>query len=364
MQPDWTTARRLLVVRLDNLGDVLLTGPAIRALADAIPIESITALCGPAGAEAAGLLPGIDDVLVHEVPWVDPWQRVPFDPERELQRIDLLRERRFDAAVIFTSYRQSSLPAAYLAYLAGIPLRLGYSFDASGSLLTTRLIPTEPPMHEVERNLALVRAVGGIGAPLELAVNIPGGARDAVGRWLQAELPVTRRRPLVVVHPGCSMPARTYPADRFAEVVALLVRDLGAQVVLTGTNAERLLIESIQECLPSRVRGSVHPRIGCHPLGELAALLETADLAITNNTGPMHLAAAVGTPSVVLFALTNRPDEWRPWNAPHRLLYEDVPCRYCFSRICPHDHHRCLNGVSPAAVVSSARELLSSAIAA
>ncbi len=363
MRMEWQSVRRVLVVRLDNMGDVLLIGPAVQALAERLPGASITLLCSPAGAGAGELLPGVGECIVHEAPWVDPWRRIPHDPIREMDAIARLRDRRFDAAIVFTSFRQSSLPAAYLCYLAGIPLRLGYSFDASGSLLTTRSIPGMESIHEVERNLALVRAAGFAGHARNLAVDIPDAARTTARRWVEEQIGPSRR-PLMVVHPGCSMPARTYPPERFAQVIDQLVRDLDARIVVTGVESERFVVDAILDRLSARTRRSVHPRVGHWPLGQLAALLDMADLVITNNTGPMHLAAAVGTPSVVLFALTNPPGEWRPWNAPHRLLYEDVPCRHCYSRICPHGHQRCLTGVAPSTVVESARTLLAGAVAA
>src|ERR671933_1171659 len=134
----WRTVRRVLAVRLDNLGDVLVTTPALHAIKESLPDAALTLLASPVGAQVGRLNPDVDDVIVYEAPWVDPWQTLPQNSAREQAMIALLRERRFDAAVIFTSFRQSSLPAAYLCYLAGIPLRLGASFDASGSLLTTR----------------------------------------------------------------------------------------------------------------------------------------------------------------------------------------------------------------------------------
>ncbi|MBC8076622.1 MAG: glycosyltransferase family 9 protein, partial [Chloroflexales bacterium] len=134
----WLAARRVLAVRLDNLGDVLVTTPAIRAIKESLPQAQVTLLASPVGAQAGRLNPTIDDVLVYQAPWMDPWQQLPQDSEREQRCIAELRARRFDAAVIFTSFRQSALPAAYLCYLADIPLRLAASVDGPGSLLTTR----------------------------------------------------------------------------------------------------------------------------------------------------------------------------------------------------------------------------------
>lgn len=359
--PEWQSVRRLLAVRLDNLGDVILTTPAIHALAEALPRTEITLLAGTIGAPVGYLNPDLHDVIVYQAPWVDPWQRIPHDAAREQRMIAQLRDRSFDAAVIFTSFRQSSLPAAYLSYLAGIPLRLGASIDGSGSLLTTRHRHPERLMHEVERGLDLVAAVGIPPACPDLVLAVPDGARAAAASRLESLTDWNPRGPVIVVHPGCSMPARTYPWQQYAAVIAGLVDELDATVIMTGLEEERPLVDRIYDHLPLHARCSVHGRVGDTPLAALAALIEQADLVITNNTGPMHVAAAVKTPVVALFALTNPPEQWGPWRVPHRLLYQDVPCRICYSRACPRDH-ACLLGVTPEMVVAAAGELLNETV--
>ncbi|HEY7416932.1 MAG TPA: hypothetical protein VH593_17230, partial [Ktedonobacteraceae bacterium] len=156
----WQTAHNLLLVRLDNLGDVLLMMPAFHALKVALPHARITLLTSPIGAQVGRLAPDIDDVIMYEAPWVDPWQTLPQDSTREQHMIARLRAEHFDAAIIFTSFHQSSLPAAYMCYLADIPLRLAASIDGPGSLLTTRHKHPERMMHEVERGLDLIGALG------------------------------------------------------------------------------------------------------------------------------------------------------------------------------------------------------------
>src|SRR5437763_6433786 len=255
----WRTVRRVLAGRLDNLGDVLVTTPAIHAIKQSLPMlargvpgASLTLLASPVGAQAGRLNPDIDEVIVYEAPWMDPWHRLPQDADREQRMIATLKEREFDAAIIFTSFRQSALPAAYLCYLAGIPLRVAASIDGPGSLLTTRHKHPERTwpggplpdraqsaraergmMHEVERGLDLVGAIGLGTGDLDLVLAVPDGARADVAAFLSANQaeggrresdepgaflptpvfrlpPSARRRPLIVVHPGCSMPARTY----------------------------------------------------------------------------------------------------------------------------------------------------------
>jgi lipopolysaccharide heptosyltransferase II len=348
--PEWRAARRVLAVRLDNLGDVLVTSPALRAIKESLPAAALTLLASPSGAAAGRLNPFVDDVIVYEAPWVDPWQRLPLDPAREQAMVATLRERAFDAAVIFTSFRQSPLPAAYLCYLAGIPLRLGATFDGAGSLLSTRLKRPEQLTHEVERHLDLVRAVGLTASADDLVLAVPERARAKVAPLVQA---LSGDGPLVVIHPGCTMPARTYPWEQFADAADLIARDLDATIALTGAPDEAPLVEQIR----GRMRLPAHSLAGALDVAELAALIAAADLVITNNTGPMHIAAAVQTPVVALFALTNPPEQWGPWRVPHRRLSHEVPCRICYSRVCPTDH-ACLREVRPDMVMEAARALL------
>jgi lipopolysaccharide heptosyltransferase II len=361
---EWQATRNILAVRLDNLGDVLLTTPAIHALKAALPAAEIALLTSPVGAQAGRLNRDIADVIAYESPFIDPWRRLPHDSAREQSLIGQLRRRHFDAAVIFSSFRQSVLPAAYLCYLADIPLRLGASVDGSGSLLTTRYRHADRIVHEVERSLALVGAIGVAPAELDLVLDIPDAARAGVRRW---GLGVSNHNslnshtlspnPLVVMHPGCSMPARTYPWELYGELADRLIAELGAKVAITGGADERELVEHVRDAVHPGRRGAAHALAGALEFPELGALIEAADLVITNNTGPMHVAAAVKTPVLALFALTNPPEQWGPWRVPHRLLYHDVSCRICYSRVCPYGHE-CLRLVTPAMVVAAACELL------
>jgi ADP-heptose:LPS heptosyltransferase len=351
----WRDAKNVLLIRLDNLGDVLVTTPAMRALRVGLPEARLTLLASPVGAQAGRLNPDLDDVLVYEAPWMDPWRQLPQDPAREGAAIAELARRRFDAAIVFTSFRQSSLPAAYLCYLAGIPLRTAASIDGPGSLLTTRHKHPERMMHEVERGLDLVGALGFPTEPTPLVLRVPDDARAEIAEMVDS--PNSDDRSLVVIHPGCSMPARTYPWDGFAAVAGLLVERLGARVVVTGSATEADLVERVVGAVPPLARESVLAAAGVFSFPGLCALIERADLVVTNNTGPMHVAAAVQTPVVALFALTNPPEQWGPWRVPHRLLNHDVPCRICYNRICPTTHD-CLRLVTPEDVLTAAQELL------
>ena len=352
----WRSARRILAIRLDNLVDVLVTTPALHAIKASLPAIELSLLTSPVGAQVARLNPDIDEVIVYEAPWMDPWHRLPQNSKREQQMIAMVKERQFDGAIIFTSYHQSSLPAAYLCYLADIPLRLAASIDGPGSLLTTRHKHPERMMHEVERGLDLVNAIGLSTKALDLVLKVPSMARESIYEFLSAQN-VDPFRPLLVIHPGCSMPARTYPYEMYAQVLDLVIERLGATVVVTGTQDEQTLVERLLDRVQEHNRRAILACAGTLPFPDFCALIEAAELIITNNTGPMHIAAAVKTPVVALFALTNPPEQWGPWHVPHRQLYHDVSCRICYNRICPYNHE-CLRLVTPEQVADASEELL------
>ncbi|MBD2460890.1 lipopolysaccharide heptosyltransferase II [Oscillatoria sp. FACHB-1407] len=353
---DWNTAKNILCIRLDTIGDVIMTTPAMRALKTAHPDRRITLMTSSAGAAIAPLLPDLDDLIVYDSPWLKATApRVDSAPEYAM--IEQLRRSQYDAAVIFTVYSQNPLPSAFLCYMAGIPLRLAHCHENPYQLLTDWIKDPEPEQftrHEVQRQLDLVASVGCRGELDEwdkrMRLEVPPDALVQVQHKL-AELDIERDRPWVVIHPGATAPSRRYPPEGFAIAARQLVQ-AGVQVIFTGTQPEIELIESIR-LLMEMPSYSLGDRLS---LSELTALLSLAPVLISNNTGPVHIAAAVGTPVVDLYALTN--PQHTPWGVPNRVLFHDVPCRICYKSICPEGHHHCLRLVEPERVVDAALELL------
>jgi lipopolysaccharide heptosyltransferase II len=352
---NWEQARRILCVRLDSLGDVLMTTPAMRAIKEGLPGRKITLLTSPSGAAAARLIPEVDHTIVYEAPWMKATALRP-NPQEDHAMIKRLRRGRYDAAVIFTVFSQNPLPAALMAYLADIPLRLAHCRENPYQLLTD-WIPDPAPLrpqdivHEARRQLDLVAKVGYSTADERLSVSTTPAAARRVEKLLNAAN-LDRGAPWVVIHAGATAPSRRYPPLRFAQAAACLVKEHGWQVVFTGSSGEIPLVESIQMQMgaPSiSVAGSLS-------LGELAALLEAAPLLISNNTGPVHMAAAVGTPVVDIYALTN--PQHTPWQVPHKVLSFDVPCKFCYKSICPLGHNDCLTQIEPGQVVEAALDLM------
>jgi lipopolysaccharide heptosyltransferase II len=350
--PGWTAVRRVLAIRLDALGDVILTSPALRALRDSEPARRITLLTSPSGAAAAALLPSVDEVIVYEAPWLKATPARP-DASHEHAMAARLAGERFDAAVIFTVYSQSPLPSALLCYLAGIPRRLAHCHENPYQLLTDWIPDPDPAQgirHEVRRQLDLVAAVGCTTADERLALRLPPGAVERAAALLD-QLGLDGTRPWAVVHAGSTAPSRRYASDRFAAVVRGLAR-AGVEVVFTGSAEEADLVAGIRRAAGVEAASLA----GCLDLGELAALLARAPVLVSNNTGPVHVAAAMGTPVVDLYALTN--PQHTPWGVPHRVLSHDVPCKYCYKSVCPVGHHQCLDAVEPESVVAAALDLL------
>lgn len=352
----WNNAKNLLCIRLDAIGDVLMTTPAIRALKQSQPGRRVTLFTSPQGAEIAELVPEIDQVMIYDAPWMKATAPRP-DSCPEFAMIERLRQRGFDAAVIFTVFSQNPLPSAFLCYLAGIPLRLAHCHENPYQLLTHWVLDPEPSCgirHEVRRQLDLVGTVGYQAEDERLSLQVPSSILQQVQRLLE-QLGLDRQRPWVAIHAGATALSRRYPPAGFAEVARRLTLEVGCQVLFTGTEAERELIEQIQ----AEMGVASYSLAGCLNLSQMAALLAIAPLLIANNTGPVHIAAAVGTPVVDLYALTN--PQHTPWGVPNRVLFQDVPCKFCYKSICPEGHYNCLRLVTPDTIVQAACELLSEA---
>lgn len=349
----WASAERVLCVRLDALGDVVMTGPALRALKRAAPARHLTLLTSPGGAAVARYLPGVDATLVYQAPWVKATPACA-DAAGDHALIRRLRDGRFDAAVIFTVYSQSALPAALLCYLADIPRRLAHCRENPYQLLTEWVRETEPEerlRHEVRRQLDLVRHIGAEPDDERLRLQLSAACFQRARRQLSA-LGIDLDAPWVLVHPGASAASRRYAPGGFALAARSLVMEHGCTVIFTGTQAEAELIAGIQRDMDA----PSHSLAGKLDIGGLSALIALAPVLISNNTGPVHIAAAVATPVVDLYALTN--PQHMPWGVENRVLYQDVPCKYCYKSECPAGHHHCLRLVSPRAIVEATLELL------
>ncbi|MGA4731453.1 HAD-IIIA family hydrolase [Micromonospora taraxaci] len=338
--PPGEPVRTALVVRSDSAGDVLVTGPAIRAVAAGA--QRVVLLCGPRGRAAADLLPGVDEIIEHPLPWIDSTP-APVDPEDMRSLIARLGAVGADQAVVFTSFHQSALPLALLLRMAGIGRIAAISDDYPGSLLDVRhRVPVGVP--EPERALSLAAAAGH---------RLPGGDEPVLRlrHDVVAERPSDLGDPgYVVLHPGSAASSRACPPEVATRIAATLTA-AGHRVLVTGGPDEREVTARVAAAGGTDLGGRTD-------LAGLARIVADASAVVVGNTGPAHLAAAAGVPVVSLFAPTVPFGQWGPYRVPTvRLGDATAPCRDTRAASCPVPGHPCLSDVDPDAVVDALRML-------
>ncbi|WP_231995456.1 glycosyltransferase family 9 protein [Mycobacterium sp. 1274756.6] len=337
-----TTSRTALVARLDSLGDVLITGPAVRAVAAGH--DRVVFLAGPRGSAAAQLLPGVDRVVQWAASWVD-FDSPPVSTAAVAELIDVIATEKPDTVLIFTSFHQSPLPLALICRMAGAAWIGAICTDYPGRLLNLRhRVPAGIP--EPQRALALAAAAG-----YRLPAGDDGRLRLDTIPPLAPELAKTLGgNDFVVFHPAAAVPSRQPTAAAAAAMVAALAQ-AGHRVVVTGTAAER--------DLTARVAGEVAIDLGGRTsLDQLAAVFAAATTVVVPNTGPAHLAAAVRAPIVSLFAPVVPASQWSPYGTDVVVLGDQhAPCRDSRARDCPVPGHPCLDGIDPQDVVAAVAQL-------
>lgn len=309
----WANCKKILCIRADNMGDVLMSSPAIRTLHKQIGCK-ITLLTSGKGAAVANLIAAVDEVIEFDLPWVKQDQ-TENHPEQIYKLLEQLRSSRFDGCVIFTVYSQNPMPAIMLAYLAGIPLRLAYCRENPYDLLTDWYPDPEPLTlikHQVQRDLDLLTKINVKDTERRIELDLSLNAR------LSAEKKLTGfaefRQPFIILHPGVSEQKREYPIELWAHLCRELIETTGITVLLTGAAAED------QTCAYIATNGGplAVNLCGRFNIEEFAAVIEQAAVVVSVNTGTVHLATALQRPVVVLYAQTN--PQHTPWLSPSYVL--------------------------------------------
>jgi heptosyltransferase I len=333
---------RIFLVKLSSFGDVLHALPTLEALRDAFPTAHITWLVEAAYAPLLSGHPALDEV------WIAPRLRPAeffsgSNPARLRRLLQQLRSRSFDLVVDV----QGLLKSAVWVALARSPRKVGYdkTHELSYLALTERVPPFDPEAHAVWRYLNLANYLGAPPALPRFRLGLDAAAD------ISALVPATTDRPLVVLHPGARWASKLWPPASWAHLSDWF-HGRGFQVAFTGSSADRELVAAI-------VGHSQAPLLnlaGVTSLAQLAAILRQARLAVTTDTGAMHLAAALGTPVTALFGPTA---PWRtgPFGDGHQVVRLGLPCSPCFKRQCPSP--RCLNELYPGMVEAACEKILS-----
>jgi len=336
---------RLVILAPNWLGDAVMALPAIADVRRASPDASITIAARSAIAPLFGLVPGIDDTIVLP-------RRVTL---REVQRWravgDELAGQRFDTALLLPN----SIHAALAAFRAGIPERWGYRAAGRGRLLT-RGVRRPSGVHQVDYYRMLVHALGFPNGPIEPSVSVPAAAREAAARTL-TQAGWDDRTPLVALAPGAAYGgAKRWPPSSFAELAGALAAD-DVRGVMVGSAADSATGEEVLAALAGRLgTAPLINLIGRTDLAMLAGVLSHCRALVTNDSGAMHLGAAVGVSVTAVFGPTNEIATG-PLGEAHRVLLHPVWCRPCMLRECPIDH-RCMRGIGVDTVLAAARRTL------
>lgn len=334
-------APRLLLVKLSSFGDVLHTLPTLEALRDAFPTGHITWLVEAAYAPLLTGHPALDEVWI--APRLRPGEVLAGDNRARLRGLwRRLRSQPFDLVLDL----QGLLKSAVWVALARSPRKVGYDRTREGSYLalTERVPPFDPEVHAVQRYLNLAHYLGAPVNPPRFRLGLASGMGNS---------PLIRQdRPLAILHPGARWPSKLWPGPAWAQLADWLSRRHGFQVAITGSAADAALAAQIQ----TQAQEPVLNLAGRTDLAELAALLRGARLAVTADTGAMHLAAALKTPVVALFG-PSAPWRTGPFGDGHKIVRLGLDCSPCFQRRCPDP--RCLRELPVAQVTAACEKILS-----
>lgn len=345
---------RILVIRPDHIGDVLFTTPALHALRHNRPQARITALVGPWAARILQGNPDVDEVLTCPFPG---FTRQPkggvFAPYRLLDDYaKKLRLHRFDVALIL---RPDHWWGALLAFRAAIPHRIGIACPETAPFLTLALPPASD-RHEVVRNLALVAPL--IGGPSPQHDLSPAFYLGDTDRAYAHRLLGGAAGPWIAIHPGAGAPVKRWRPEAWAQLGDTLAREAGAQIVLTGASSELALCQAVA----AYMRSTPLILAGQTDLGTLAAIYTRCLLVLGPDSGPLHLAVAMGTPTIHLYGPAD-PTQFGPWGDPtrHRVVTLGLGCSPCRHLDWPEaelEEHPCIWAIPIERVLAEAREVL------
>lgn len=333
----------IVIFRTDRIGEVLLSTVAVSALKKRYPDAEVSFVTSRYSKAIVEDRPDVKDVIVTDI---SPTEGV-FSQASALAAV--LRGKKFDTAVVLNPHKVTHLAC----FLAGIPVRAGFS-RKWGFLLNLKAEDERSfgKKHEVEYTMDLMSLLDA--SFLEAPKLFLNERSERTVEDLLREKGVAGEKPLIAVHPSSSNPAKMWPAGYYVELIKRLKTDMDCKVLLLGSMDERELAEKIE-----RESGVEAINLaGELDLKALAALLSRVDVFVGNDTGPMHMAAAVGAKVVVIFGRNipgAGPRRWRPWGEGHVVFHETVDCDRCYDKDCPYEY-KCLRAVKPDAVFEAVKK--------
>jgi heptosyltransferase-3 len=333
--------QRILVIKLRYLGDVLISTPVVTSLRAAFPRAYLSMLVNPGTEAMIAHNPHLDEVLVVER---------SASSLRQLRFVLGLRRRHFDVVIDLTDGDR----AAILSRVTGAAIRVGFNREGlwRGRLYTHVVPLQQQPIPMTRQNLMALDTLGIPVVESTPLLRVRSADEAAAGAALD-EMLIGPGEPFVAVHPGARWWFKSWPSERFASLIDYMQEKLGMKAVLLGGNQER----EIAEAILGRVGTEVRSLVGRFGLLELAALLRRATLFVGNDNGPMHIAAAVGTPVVGLFGPTD-PKVWGPAGQGHATVYKGIDCRSCFPAGCRRGEENCMQLIELEEVIPLVERML------
>jgi predicted lipopolysaccharide heptosyltransferase III len=337
---------RILIIKLRAIGDVVLATPVIENLRRRYPDRYIAFLTEEASADIVADNPFLHECIVLER---KRWRTLPWRGRIREQAdfLRTLRRKRFDLVIdLFGNPR-----SAILTLLSGAPHRVGFAFRGRRHCYTLQVPPAGGEVHEVDFNLDALRALGVPVVTTRPRIHIPAPAGQRARDWL-ARQEGQKERPLIGLNPGGGWAIKRWPPERFAVLADALMEACGVRILLFWGPGERPIVEAVVRSM----RGTplILPEVS---LKELAAYLQCCALLISNDSGPMHMAAALGVPTVGIFGPTN-PALQGPYGAGHRVVrQETVPCLGCNRLTCPIGN-LCMTTLAPETVFQAVQPYL------
>ncbi|MFA5286982.1 MAG: lipopolysaccharide heptosyltransferase II [Candidatus Omnitrophota bacterium] len=338
--------KRILIVRTDRIGDVLLSTPVIKAVREKYPQAFIAVMVSSYAKDIVEGNPYLDEVIIYDKAgkhksWL-----------RSIKFARNLDKKRFDLAIILHPTNRAHL----LTFLAGIPKRVGYDRKL-GFLLTDRFAHTKErgEKHELEYNLDLLRDLEIRAEDKNLFMPIKKESEEWANDFFKRE-GIKADDKLLAINPAASCPSKVWPPERFAKVADKLAQKYGFKILLVSSSKDLL----IAQCVIKNMRSSVISLAGKTSLSQLASLLKRCSFFISNDSGPVHIASSVGTPVISIFGRKQNglsPKRWGPVGAKDKVLHKDIGCIECLAHNC-QKQFACLKAISVEDVVSCADSIL------
>lgn len=339
--------KRIIIVRMDRVGDLILSTPAIKAVRGAYPDSHIALLVRPYTKEAVDGNPYVNEIITYD----------KSNGEKgllgKIKFIVGLRNKRFDLAIILHPKNSSHV----FAFLAGIPERLGY--DKKMGMLLTKKVPHTKQYglrHEIDYTLGLLRYIGIVSSDKNLHMPVNRSSEERI-KDLFDKNGISQKDLVITIHPAASCISRRWALERFAKVSDMLAEKHGAKIVIiSGPGSDKIMGDKVAKLMKSEPLNLS----GKTSISDIASVLRRSKLLVSNDSGPVHISCAVGTPVISIFSRKNRgisPERWRPVGKRDIVLHKDVGCEICLAHNCKRAF-KCLDAISVEEVLSAADKIL------